>query len=130
MEKKNLTAKGKGSGKGVKENHDTMVVNPAIVTDCIVDSSPITNTVTATLDTLGDTLGNESVGLASSSTVTSASAMKGTIVLSFDTSFDSCRIAQVPYLELCLMLARADFHLHFEKLSYHSDVLAIHKDNA
>ncbi|GKC59732.1 hypothetical protein Tco_1087330 [Tanacetum coccineum] len=61
-----LTAKGRGSDKGVQEKHDSMVVDHDMVTDYVGDFVLAINNVTNNIDTLGDTIGNESAGLASS----------------------------------------------------------------
>ncbi|GKD69276.1 hypothetical protein Tco_1323366, partial [Tanacetum coccineum] len=84
MEKGFLTAKGRESDKGVQEKHDSMVVDPTIVTDFVGDSVSVTTNVTPNLDTLDDTIGNESAGLASSTTgvlVSATDVTKGPIFI-------------------------------------------------
>ncbi|GKD66475.1 hypothetical protein Tco_1308583 [Tanacetum coccineum] len=67
MEKGFLTTKRRGSGKGVKEKHSSVVdIHDTVC--CDADSGPITLTVKSMLESLGDTLGNNSDGLNASPT--------------------------------------------------------------
>nr|GEV43688.1 hypothetical protein [Tanacetum cinerariifolium] len=67
MEKGFLIAKGRGSGKNVKDKDD-FVVGVHVTVNNGMDSGPSTTNVTSALESLGNTFGKESDGLNSSPT--------------------------------------------------------------